>query len=67
MAAAKERGVSLIEPTEFDSPTGKGMIDKVDGKTVALGAERYLDELGIATSSLHSEAERLRADGVTAI
>lgn len=43
------------------------MIGKIDGKTVALGAERYLDELGIATSSLHSEAERLRADGVTAI
>ncbi len=67
VAAARERGVSLVEPTEFDSPTGKGVIGKIDGKTVALGAERYLDELGIATSSLHSEAERLRADGVTAI
>jgi Cu+-exporting ATPase len=67
VAAAKERGVSLVEPTGFDSPTGKGVIGKVDGKTVALGAERYLDELGIATASLRSEAERLRADGVTAI
>jgi Cu+-exporting ATPase len=67
VAAAKESGIPLVEPTEFNSPTGKGVIGKIDGKTVAMGAERYLDELGIATSSLHSEAERLRADGVTAI
>jgi P-type Cu+ transporter len=67
VAAAKDRGVSLVEPTEFDSPTGKGVIGKVEGKVVALGAERYLDELGIMTASLHSEAERLRADGITAI
>jgi Cu+-exporting ATPase len=67
VATAKERGVSLVEPTDFDSPTGKGVIGKVEGKAVALGAERYLDELGIVTASLHSEAERLRADGVTAI
>ncbi len=67
VAAAKEHGISLVEPTEFDSPTGKGVFGKVEGKTVALGAERYLDELGIVTSPLRSEAERLRADGVTAI
>lgn len=66
-SAAKERGVLLVEPTEFDSPTGKGVIGIVAGKPVALGAERYLDELGIATSTLRSEAERLRAEGVTAI
>jgi Cu+-exporting ATPase len=65
--AARERAIALVEPTEFDSPTGKGVIGKVDGRTVALGAERYLDELGIATGALKPEAERLRADGVTAI
>ena len=67
VTAAKERGVTLIEPTEFDSPTGKGVIGKVEGRTVALGAERYLDELHIATSNLGGEAERLRTEGVTAI
>lgn len=67
VAAAKERAIALIEPTEFDSPTGKGVIGKVEGKAVALGAERYLDELGVATSALHAEAERLRTEGVTAI
>jgi Cu+-exporting ATPase len=67
VAAAKERSIAIIEPTEFDSPTGKGVIGKVDGRAVALGAERYLGELGISASALGSEAERLRSDGVTAI
>ncbi len=67
VAAAKERGVALVEPTEFDSPTGKGVIGRVEGRVVALGAERYLDELDIATSNLGSEAKRLRSEGVTAI
>ena len=67
VAAAKERSVALVEPTDFDSPTGKGVVGKVEGRAVALGAERYMDELDIATSQLGSEAERLRAEGVTAI
>lgn len=67
VTAAKERDIALSEPTEFDSPTGRGVIGKVDGRDVALGAERFLDELGIPTSGLHDEAGRLRAEGATAI
>jgi heavy metal translocating P-type ATPase len=67
VAAAREKGVDLVEPSEFDSPTGKGVIGKVDGRTVALGAERYLKELGVDTTDLHGRAEALRRDGATAI
>jgi Cu+-exporting ATPase len=67
VAAAKERGVTLAEPEDFDSPTGKGVIGKVDGATVAIGAERYLAELGVDTAGLADDAERLRTDGATAI
>ncbi len=67
VAAAKDRGVVLTEPTDFDSPTGKGVIGIVDGARIALGAERYLSELGIDVSSLHAPAEALRQDGTTAI
>jgi Cu+-exporting ATPase len=65
--AATERGLALAEPTEFDSPTGKGVIGVVEGKRVALGAERYLTELGIETNTLSVAAEKMRADGATAI
>jgi Cu+-exporting ATPase len=67
VTAAKERSLTLIEPSDFDSPTGKGVVGKVSGRTVALGAERYLNELTISTDTLRAEAEKLRADGVTAI
>lgn len=67
VAAAKERSMALVEPTDFDSPTGKGVIGTVEGRPIALGADRYLDELGVATQELNAEAERLRGDGVTAI
>lgn len=67
VAAAAERSIALVEPTDFDSPTGKGVIGTVEGRSIALGAERYLEELGVATKALNAEAERLRGDGTTAI
>ena len=39
----------------------------VEGKRLALGNAKFLAELGIDTASLADEAERLRADGATAI
>ncbi len=65
--AARKRGIALTEPTAFDSPTGKGVVGVVDGRSIALGAERFLQELGVNVSSLSDEAETLRRDGVTAI
>jgi Cu+-exporting ATPase len=67
VAAAREQGLSLAEPTDFDSPTGKGVIGVVEGRKVALGAEKYLSELKVDTSHLRAQAEDLRRDGATAI
>src|SRR4051812_29848889 len=65
--AAKERSLSLGKVEDFDSPTGKGAIGKVDGKRIALGNARYLASIGIQTRALDAEAERLRGDGATVI
>jgi Cu+-exporting ATPase len=65
--AARERGITLVAPSEFDSPTGKGVIGVVDRKRIVLGAERYLREAGADPSTLSAEAEALRKNGVTAI
>ena len=67
VAAAQSRGLRLLEPAEFDSPTGKGVIGVVGGRKVALGAERYMTELGVDAAALAEEAEALRRDGATAI
>ncbi len=67
VAEAKARTIELGTVRGFDSPAGKGVIGIVEGKRLALGNAKFLAELGIDTSSLADEAERLRADGATAI
>ncbi|MFO1112103.1 MAG: heavy metal translocating P-type ATPase [Bradyrhizobium sp.] len=65
--AAKERSLALSKVEDFDSPTGKGAIGKVDGKRIALGNARYLASIGIDGAALDTESERLRGDGATVI
>jgi P-type Cu+ transporter len=65
--AAKERKLDLSKVEEFDSPTGKGAIGKVDGKTILLGNANFLTSAGIHTEPLDEQAERLREDGATVI
>ena len=67
VAAGKERGLTLTEASDFDSPTGKGVIGVVEGREVALGAEKYLAELNVETAILNAKAEELRREGATAI
>jgi heavy metal translocating P-type ATPase len=67
VAAAQERGLDLTAMTEFDSPTGKGVVGAIDGRRLALGSASFLREIGIQTSQLEQEAERLRREGATAI
>jgi P-type Cu+ transporter len=65
--AAAERRIELAPVRGFDSPIGKGVVAMVGGKRVALGRATFLAELGVATAPLEAAAERLRADGATAI
>ena len=65
--AAKERSLTLGKVEEFDSPTGKGAIGKIDGRTIVLGNAKYLGSIGIDTADLDAESERLRSDGATVI
>ena len=65
--AAKERSLALSKTSEFDSPTGKGVVGKVDGHALALGNAKFLGEIGIDVSELQGEADVLRRDGATAI
>jgi Cu+-exporting ATPase len=67
VASAKDRRLALSQVSAFDSPTGKGVVGMVDGRHITLGNAKFLREIGIATTDLDDEAERLRADGATAI
>ncbi|MBC6981901.1 heavy metal translocating P-type ATPase [Caulobacter sp. 17J80-11] len=65
--AAADRSIALVEANEFDSPVGKGVVGRVEGRALALGSGKFMAELGVATADLDAAAERLRQDGATAI
>jgi P-type Cu+ transporter len=65
VAAAKERGIELLEAGDFDSVTGKGVQGRVDGREVALGNRRLLESLGVDPDTLAERAEQQRAEGET--
>ncbi len=62
---AKDRGLELAEPSEFQSITGKGIQVTIDGRQVLVGNRRLLEDAGIETSALEQHAERLATEGKT--
>jgi len=65
VSGAEKRGLNLTDARDFRSITGKGVVGAVDGKQVALGNRRLLEELGIATGEFAARSEELRKDGQT--
>jgi Cu+-exporting ATPase len=65
--AAAAAGVSIPDVTDFDSPTGKGVIGTVEGRRVLLGSATFLAVQGIEVGPLAGDADRLRADGATVV
>ncbi len=67
VAAAGERGLKLSEPEGVDSPVGKGVLGRAQGRSIVIGNARFLSEQGVDVGALQPGAEALRRDGVTAI
>jgi Cu+-exporting ATPase len=64
---ADARGLELPEPHDFESVTGRGLRAAVEGRRVLAGTRRLLRENGIEPAPLELDAERLEAEGKTAI
>ena len=62
---AQERGAKLVDPSSFDSVTGKGISAVVDGRQVLVGNSRLLEDAGIDATALEETATRYAADGKT--
>ncbi|HET6525489.1 MULTISPECIES: heavy metal translocating P-type ATPase [unclassified Sphingopyxis] len=65
--AAEDRGLALVEPSGVDQPVGKGIVGAVDDKAIVLGNAGFLEEYDVDPGALGEAADRLRADGATAI
>ena len=62
---AEERGVKLDNADDFEAVTGKGVMGKVDGKSVALGNLKLLQDLGLEAGDLTEKANYRRDEGET--
>jgi heavy metal translocating P-type ATPase len=62
---SKIQGVPLPKVEHFDAIPGKGVRGQIGGKTIALGNLLLMQDAGIDTAPLQSEAQRLRELGQT--
>ncbi|MCM1936205.1 heavy metal translocating P-type ATPase [Acinetobacter radioresistens] len=65
--AAEQQEINLLPVTAFDSVTGSGIKAEVEGQSVQIGADRYMQQLGINVTSFEQEAARLGQEGKTPI
>jgi len=65
LAGARERGLTLGEPTDFEALPGRGVEATVDGGRVTLGNQRLMAERGYGLGDLVRAAERLADEGKT--
>ncbi|PSB22730.1 copper-translocating P-type ATPase [filamentous cyanobacterium CCP2] len=64
---AQAQGVELAEVQEFEAITGSGVQGSVFDRSVQIGTYRWMNELGIDTSSLQEQWDQLEHRGRTAI
>ncbi|HXB57705.1 MAG TPA: heavy metal translocating P-type ATPase [Vicinamibacteria bacterium] len=67
LARAQARGLLLRPVTGFKARTGMGVTGRVGGRTVALGSQALLEELGAPPGPLAERAETLRREGQTVV
>ena len=66
VAAARDRGLSLVPVSDFKSLTGRGIEGSVEGRRLLLGNAALISErLGSTPSSLQADADALRSEGQT--
>ncbi|MBU4505035.1 MAG: copper-translocating P-type ATPase, partial [Gammaproteobacteria bacterium] len=65
VAAAKQQGLVLDKPEQFDSESGIGVQGVVGSQQLALGNTALMQQLGVDVSPLATEAEVLRGQGAS--
>jgi len=64
---ARERGLEVTDPDEFENVPGHGVRATVDGSEVLVGNRKLLRDSGIDPSPAAETMERLETDGKTAM
>ena len=64
---AEQRGVAFGSADGFESRNGLGVVGKLDGRALALGNARLMDEIGGEIDALRGDADAMRSEGQTAV
>jgi len=67
VATAEERKLPLSNPTDVDSPVGKGLTGMVDGRKVMIGSAKYLQSEGTLAAEWTDRADEIRRQGATVV
>ena len=67
VSAAQDRGLTIPDVTDFDSPVGRGVVGIVDGRNVSLGSADFMAARNLDPGLLIAVADQLRGTGATAI
>jgi P-type Cu+ transporter len=67
LAAARDRKIELAPVADFDSPSGKGVLGRVDGRRLLLGSAAFLKQEGIDAAAAEVKADPLRGEGATVV
>jgi Cu+-exporting ATPase len=65
VGGAKKRGLALAEVARFESVTGKGVRGEIEGRQVAIGNTKLLQDLCVDSLALAKRAEMLQTEGQT--
>ncbi|WP_421575197.1 heavy metal translocating P-type ATPase [Stenotrophomonas maltophilia] len=63
VAAAKARGLALAPIESFEAVPGFGVSAQVGGRSVAVGADRYMTQLGLDVAAFRATAQQLGEQG----
>ena len=63
--AARERGMTLDKPENFESGSGIGVRGQVAGRQLALGNTTLMQQIGVSVDGLLPQAEALRGEGAS--
>ncbi|MBB5234328.1 Cu2+-exporting ATPase [Deinococcus budaensis] len=67
VAGARNRGLDVRPPEAFDSVPGHGVVATVEGRQVLIGNRKLMDRESVDVGLLPEAADRLSADGKTAM
>lgn len=62
---ARAAGLTLSPPETFESASGIGVSGQVEGRRLKLGNTALMQEAGVTTERLQTQAEKLRGDGTS--